>query len=98
VSAASPDLRPARLQFLVYMVAFFIGSHFLMISVVMPLWALQLGASPLLIGLIISARQVLVVTMSIHGGALIDRYGPRRMGRARDRRRHHELRGFDHPL
>ncbi len=74
-----PESRPARLQFLVYVVAFFVGSHFLMISVVMPLWALQLGASPLLIGLIISARQVLVVTMSIHGGALIDRYGPRRM-------------------
>ncbi|NQU71903.1 MAG: hypothetical protein HQ514_15220, partial [Rhodospirillales bacterium] len=79
MSAQLPEARPARLQFLVYAVAFFIGSHFLMISVVMPLWALQLGASPLLIGVIVSARQVLVVTMSIHGGALIDRYGPRRM-------------------
>lgn len=79
MSAAVADSRPARLQFLVYAVAFFVGSHFLMISVVMPLWALQLGASPLLIGLIISARQVLVVTMAIHGGALIDRHGPRWM-------------------
>ena len=45
----------------------------------MPLWALELGAGPLVIGLIISSRQVLVVTLSIHGGALQDRLGPRRV-------------------
>jgi MFS family permease len=48
-----------------------------MLSVVMPLWALSLGATPLMIGIIISSRQILVVALSIHGGALLDRFGPR---------------------
>lgn len=68
-----------RLQLSVYAVAFFTGNLQPMTSVVMPLWALELGASPLLIGLIISSRQILVVTFSIHGGALLDRFGPRRV-------------------
>lgn len=68
---------PVRTQLLVYAVAFFAGTQVLIVSVVMPLWALHLGASPVMIGLIISARQVLVVMFSIHGGALQDRFGPR---------------------
>jgi MFS family permease len=31
----------------------------------------------LVIGLIISSRQILVITMAVHGGALLDRFGPR---------------------
>lgn len=68
---------PVRTQILVYLVAFFTGNQTLIVSVLLPLWAIALGASPVMIGLIISARQVLVVTFSIHGGALQDRYGPR---------------------
>ncbi len=68
---------PFRTQFLVYLVAFFTGNQVLIVSVVMPLWAIALGASPVMIGLIISARQILVIAFSIHGGALQDRYGPR---------------------
>ncbi|MDX1484401.1 MAG: MFS transporter [Alphaproteobacteria bacterium] len=68
---------PFRLQANVYGVAFFAGSQFLLISVIMPLWALELGASPFFIGLIISSRQILVITLSIHGGTLLDRFGPR---------------------
>ena len=45
----------------------------------MPLWALELGASPLMIGIIVSSRQLLPVTLSIHGGALLDRFGPSRI-------------------
>jgi len=71
------DIFPVRIQMLVYTVAFFTANSYLMVSVVMPLWALELGASPLIIGLIISSRQILVVTLSIHGGALLDRFGPR---------------------
>ncbi len=70
---------PWSLQTPIYAVAFFTGNLHPMISVVMPLWALELGAGPLLIGLIISSRQILVVTLSIHGGALQDRIGPRRV-------------------
>jgi MFS family permease len=66
-----------RTQLLVYAVAFFTGSQVLIVSVLLPLWALSLDASPVVIGLIISARQVLVVAFSIHGGALQDRFGPR---------------------
>lgn len=66
-----------RLQVNVYGIAFFAGSQFLMISVIMPLWALELGASPFFIGLIIASRQILVITLSIHGGTLLDRFGPR---------------------
>ncbi len=66
-----------RTQLLVYAVAFFVGSQVLIVSVIIPLWALHLGASPVMIGLIVSARQVLVVAFSIHGGALQDRFGPR---------------------
>jgi MFS family permease len=66
-----------RTQLLVYAVAFFAGSQVLIVSVIIPLWALQLGASPVMIGLIVSARQALVIAFSIHGGALQDRFGPR---------------------
>lgn len=66
-----------RTQLLVYAVAFFTGSQVLIVSVILPLWALSLDASPVVIGLIISARQVLVIAFSIHGGALQDRFGPR---------------------
>lgn len=68
-----------RNQLLVYAVAFFAGSQVLIVSIIIPLWALHLGASPVLIGLVVSARQILVVAFSIHGGALQDRFGPRRV-------------------
>ena len=70
---------PPKLQLPVYAVAFFTGNLQPMASVIMPLWALELGASPLIIGLIISSRQILVVAFSIHGGALLDRFGPRQV-------------------
>ncbi|NQU72756.1 MAG: MFS transporter [Rhodospirillales bacterium] len=73
------DKVPFQLQLPVYVVAFFTGNLNPMAAVIMPLWALELGASPLIIGLIISARQILTVTLSIHGGAMLDRYGPRQV-------------------
>lgn len=66
-----------RLQASIYAAAFFTGNLNPMMAVVMPLWALELGASPLVIGLIISSRQFLTVTFSIHSGAMMDRYGAR---------------------
>ncbi len=70
---------PWRVQAPVYATAFFTGNVFPMMHVLMPLWALELTSSPLLIGLIISSRQVLPITLSIHGGALLDRFGPRQV-------------------
>jgi len=46
---------------------------------VVPLWALQLGASPLEIGLVVGARSLLPVMFSIHGGVVMDRLGVRRV-------------------
>lgn len=70
---------PFRVQAPVYALAFCYGNIMPMVSVVMPLWALELTDSPLLIGLVISSRQFLVVTLSIYGGALLDRGRPHRM-------------------
>ena len=77
--ATDQDKVPYQLQLPVYVVAFFTGNLQPMAAVIMPLWALELGASPIIIGLIISARQILTVTLSIHGGAMLDRYGPRQV-------------------
>jgi MFS family permease len=77
VTETTDDKKPAALQAAVYAVALFTGSPFIILSVIMPLWALELGSTPLVIGLIISSRQVLVVTMAVHSGALLDRFGPR---------------------
>ncbi len=59
--------------------AFCYGNIMPMASVVMPLWALELTDSPFLIGLVIASRQFLVVTLSIYGGALLDRGRPHRV-------------------
>ena len=71
------ESHPLRLQASIYAAAFFTGNLNPIMAVVMPLWALELGASPLVIGLIISSRQILTVTFSIHSGALMDRFGAR---------------------
>ena len=70
---------PLGLQSSIYATAFFTGNLMPMMAVVMPLWALDLSTSPFIIGLIIASRQILVVTLSIHGGAMLDRFGPRRV-------------------
>lgn len=67
-----------RIQGPVYGTAFFTGNLFPISHVVMPLWAaIELEASLFMVGVIIASRQLLPVTMSIHGGALLDRFGPR---------------------
>jgi MFS family permease len=77
VTETGSEKPPIAIEAAVYAIAFFAGSPFIILSVIMPLWALELGASPIFIGLIISSRQILVITMAVHGGALLDRFGPR---------------------
>lgn len=79
MAAATDDSFSWRLQGAIYSAAFFNGNLVQMISVAMPLWAHSLGASPFVIGLIISSRQLLAITMSIHSGALLDRFEPRQV-------------------
>lgn len=69
---------PAGL-YAVYATAFFSLSLVPMTSLIVPLWALSLGATPVLIGIIVAARSVLPFFLSIHGGALMDRLGTRRL-------------------
>jgi len=68
---------PLRLQGSIYALAFFTGNMTPIAMVILPLWALRLEESLFLIGLMIASRQFLPVTLSIHGGALMDRFQPR---------------------
>lgn len=63
----------------IYGTAFFSLSIVPMASLVVPLWAIHLGATPIWVGIIIGARSVLPLLFSIHGGALMDRLGTRRV-------------------
>ena len=67
---ATPDsIYSRRLQGSIYGTAFFTGNLFPISHVVMPLWAaIELDASLSMVGLIIASRQLLPITMSIHGG------------------------------
>jgi MFS family permease len=62
-----------------YATGFFSLSLAPMTSLVVPLWALAIGATPALIGIVVACRSVLPFLLSIHGGALMDRLGTRRM-------------------
>lgn len=46
---------------------------------VIPLWAVLQGASPTEIGTLVGARSMLTFFLAIHGGALMDRLGARRV-------------------
>jgi MFS family permease len=50
-----------------------------MTTVVVPLWALTLGPSAFMIGVVLGARHFLTLLLSIHSGALMDRLGARRV-------------------
>jgi DHA1 family tetracycline resistance protein-like MFS transporter len=67
------------IQAAVYAVAFFTANVLPMFTVVLPLWVLDLGFSPLLIGIVVSSRQLLVILFSIHAGALLHLFGMRRV-------------------
>ena len=63
----------------VYATAFFSLSLVPMTSLVVPLWALSLDITPALIGIVVASRSVLPLFLSIHGGAMMDRLGTRRL-------------------
>lgn len=68
-----------RAEITAYTTAFFSVSLMPMTLVIVPLWALELGASATLIGIAAGARSLLPFLFSIHGGALLDRLGVRRV-------------------
>ena len=75
---ADPHLS-LRAEFTAYSTAFASVGLLPMIHVVGPLWALHIGASPFLIGVAVGARALLPFIFAIHGGALLDRLGVRRV-------------------
>jgi MFS family permease len=50
-----------------------------LLTFIVPLWAVLQGASPAEIGLLVGAKSMLTFLLAIHGGALMDRLGTRRV-------------------
>jgi MFS family permease len=76
---AAPDLYPWRLQMPIYASGFFNGNVYFLTGILIPLWAAIVVREPVLIGIVVASRQVLPVLLAIHGGALMDRLGARRV-------------------
>lgn len=70
---------PFRYQLPVYSAALFSNSLTDLVPIMVPLWLVALGASPFAIGIVIGARYVGPLLFSIHGGAMMDRIGTRRV-------------------
>ena len=76
---APPPALPLRAVLATYSTGIFSHSQNIIYGVIVPLWAVYLEFSPFLIGIVIGARHVLPVCLSIHGGILMDRMGTRRI-------------------
>ena len=70
---------PLRVQGSIYATGMFSHSMRQMSVVIIPLWAVLLDASPLMIGIIIGCRSVMPIFFAIHGGVLMDRFGAHRV-------------------
>jgi MFS family permease len=68
-----------RIQGAVYGVGLFSNSSLHLYNVVVPIWAYALTQDELLLGIIFGARHFLPMLLLIHGGALMDRFGARRI-------------------
>jgi DHA1 family multidrug resistance protein-like MFS transporter len=79
VSASADQTVPLRTQLPVYGVGLFANSMSDVGSVILPIWLASLGASPATIGLVIGVRHILPFFFAIHGGALMDRLGTKRL-------------------
>ncbi len=78
-SAVSAEAIPLRQQLPIYAAGIFSNGAIQLAAVIVPLWMLTIDPSPLMIGIALGARQILPVLLSIHGGALMDRMGIRRV-------------------
>lgn len=79
MTGAAPEPVPWRVQSAIYASGAFNHSMGQMVTVVVPLWVLTLDPSPLTIGLAVGSRHFLPMLLSIHGGAMMDRLGTRRV-------------------
>ena len=76
---ADSEQIPWRVQAAVYASGALNHSMGMMVAVIMPLWLLNMEISEFMIGVAIGARHFLPLCFSIHGGALMDRFGTRRI-------------------
>ena len=70
---------PLRTQLAVYGSGMFANSMANISGLIVPLWVSTFSSSATLIGLVFGARHFLPLLLSIHGGALMDRLGTRRV-------------------
>ncbi|MCH8918393.1 MAG: MFS transporter [Proteobacteria bacterium] len=73
------DSVPIRVQAAVYATGLFSATQTGLVAVVVPLWLLHLDAGPLVIGFALGSFNLLPFLFSVHGGALMDRFGARRV-------------------
>ncbi len=66
-------------NFAVFATGFFSLSQIPMMTLIVPLWALDVGASAFWIGMAIAMRALLAMVFSIQAGAIMDRLGTRRV-------------------
>lgn len=78
-SAPPPPILSRRIAWSAHATGFFCDSYTELFTLIVPLWAVYLGMTPLEIGILVSARSFLPFFLAIHGGVLIDRFGTRRM-------------------
>lgn len=70
---------PWRVQGAVYGVGLFSNSSLHLYNVMVPIWAWSLTKDEFLVGVVFGARHFLPMLLLIHGGALMDRFGARRI-------------------
>ena len=75
---SAPEI-PRQTQAAIYGAGLFSFTMVLISSLIVTLLAIQLTKSEFLIGLIVGSRYFLTLALSIHGGALMDRLGTRRV-------------------
>ncbi len=77
--ATPPLILSRRVAWSAYATGFFCDSYTELFTLIVPLWAVYLGMTPLEIGILVGARAFLPFFLAIHGGVLIDRFGTRRV-------------------
>lgn len=78
-SSAPSFMPPRRIAWSAYTTGFFCDSYTELFTLIVPLWAVHLGMTPLEIGILVGARAFLPFFLAIHGGVMIDRFGTRRV-------------------
>ena len=70
---------PLRDQLPIYAAGIFSNGATNSVTMILALWVVMIDPSPLMVGIMIGSRQILPVLFSIHGGALMDRLGIRKI-------------------